>query len=134
MKRVLLAVFASCLMLFNVILIPAASASCNANAGAFEVFPRWYKYLELDANCNVTNFGVDDIPKIGIAIIEILLRVAGFIAFVFTVMAGFKFVLSRGNPNEAAKARQTLIDAIIGIAIASVASVFVAFLGRTLSR
>jgi hypothetical protein len=115
---------------------PAVLAECeSSDAGAFTAFPTWYKYLEFDANCEVESFDIPgDLWKIGLAIIEIVLRVAGLIAVGYTIFGGFKYVMSRGNPQEAAKARQTIIDAIIGIAISSLATVLVGFLGRTLTR
>ena len=139
MKKVLLVLGIIFATTFTPLITPVVRAACdggnaNADSGAFEIFPRWYKYLDLDENCNVTEFNPGDVGLVGIAVLEILLRVAGMVAFFYTVWAGFKYVMSRGNPSEAAKARQTLIDAIIGIAIASVASALVSFLGRTLAR
>ena len=135
MKRLAISIFLSFTTFLHLAAAPIAfAAPCDASAGPFEIFPRWYKYLTLDGECNVTDFQPGDVGLIAIAIIEILLRVAGFVAFIFVTYAGFKYVLSRGNPSEAAKARQTLIDAIIGIIIATSASVLVSFLGRTLSR
>jgi hypothetical protein len=96
-------------------------------------FPTWYKYLELNSNCEVADFKVPgDIWLVAIAVVEILLRVAGLVAFGFTVWGGFKYVMSRGNPSEASKARQTIIDAIIGIAITTIATVLVAYIGKAL--
>lgn len=119
--------------------VPAAAESCaggnpNADAGAFSIFPRWYQYLELDENCNIEDFRAGDVGLVGIAILEILLRLAGLVAFIYIIIAGFKYVLSRGNSSEAAKARQTVIDAAIGLAIAIIAAALVGFIGRTLAR
>ena len=135
--------FASALLMISfcsgfAVLAPAyvsAAGPCD-QASAFDIIPRWYKYLgnELDSNCQFTNFQWNDIWKIGLAVLEILLRIAGIVAFIYIVIGGFRFVLSRGNPQEAVKARQTLIDAIIGMGIAMLATVLVAFIGRTLSK
>jgi hypothetical protein len=115
--------------------LASAAGHCDKSS-AFDIIPRWYKYLDnkLDDKCNFTDFQWGDIWKIALAVLEMLLRVAGLVAFVYTVFGGFKFVLSRGNPQEAAKARQTIIDAIIGMAIALTATVLVAFLGRALTQ
>lgn len=141
LKRVLMSMLLTISLCFNMaILVPAyasAAGRCEKPASAFDLIPRWYKYLDskLDASCNFTeDFKIGDIWKIGLAVVEMLLRLAGIIAFGYTVFGGFKFVLSRGNPQEAAKARQTIIDAIIGMAIAMLATLLVAFVGRTLSR
>jgi hypothetical protein len=113
-----------------------ATGPCRSNGqSAFRLIPTWYQYLdeELDDNCRIVEFAWGSVWKIALAIIEILLRVAGLVAVAFVVWGGFKYVLSRGNSGEAAKARQTIIDALIGIAIATVASALVAFLGRALT-
>jgi hypothetical protein len=121
--------------------IPSVSAAaCDANTGqgSFQLLPTWYKYLEtvtVDNSCQIEKFDVpDDLWKVGLAMVEILLRIAGWVATGYVIVGGFKYVLSKGNPQDAAKARQTIIDAAIGIAIASLATVLVGFIGRTLTR
>ena len=140
-KRLFMGVLLTVSLCFNMVILAPAYASaapgkCDAPSSAFDLIPRWYKYLDdkLDSNCNFTDFQWGDIWKIGLAVVEMLLRLAGMVAFVYTVVGGFRFVLSRGNPQEAAKARQTILDAIIGMVIAMIATVMVAFIGRTLSR
>lgn len=117
---------------------PAFAAGCSAGPGSsfLKFFPTWYEYLDINPDtCEVQSFEVPgDIWKIALAAVAILLRIAGLVAVGYTIFGGFKYVLSRGNPSEAAKARQTIIDAMIGIAIASIATVLVAFLGRTLTQ
>lgn len=118
---------------------PVLAADCGAGDGAsfLEAFPTWHEYLVKDGDCQIDpdqfNFP-GDLWKVALAIVAMLLRLAGLVAVGYTIYGGFKYVLSRGNPSEAAKARQTIIDALIGIAIASIAIVLVAFLGRTITR
>ncbi len=116
--------------------VPVRAACEAADRSVFELIPTWYKYLDLDpATCEFNSFSIPgDIWKIALAGVEIILRIAGLVATGFVIFAGFKYVLSRGNPAEAAKARQTIIDAVIGVAISSIATVLVAFLGRILTR
>ena len=114
----------------------AAGGNCGAGAGSsfFKLIPTWHQYLDKDANCDIDRFNIPgDLWKVGLAAVDIILRIAGVVAFVAIVKAGFAFVLSRGNPSEVAKARQSIIDALIGVAIASVATLLVAFLGNTLT-
>jgi nucleoside recognition membrane protein YjiH len=140
MKKTFIALVASIMgvfLFFTPISVQAAPSAnpCNRATGIFSALPTWYEYLKLDANCSVTDFQVPgDIWKVAIACIEILLRVAGLIAFGVVVYMGFKFVLSRGNPSEAAKARQGIIDAAIGIAISSLATVIISFIARELIK
>lgn len=65
------------------------------------------------------------------AILQIVFGVIGAVALIFVIIAGLQFVTSQGDPQAAAKARQTVIYAIIGLVIALSAEVIVKFvLGR----
>ena len=119
--------------------IPAqAAGSCGAgsNSSFLKLIPTWHEYLDKDpGTCEISHFNIPgDLWKVGLAVVDIVLRFAGLIAMIFIIRAGFAYVLSRGNPTEAAKARQSIIDALIGVAIASIATLLVAFLGRTLTK
>ncbi len=48
-------------------------------------------------------------------IMELAFGALGSIAFIVMVLAGLKFVLSRGNPDGIVKARNTMIYAAIGV-------------------
>lgn len=121
-------------------LVPAtahAGANCSPRGIGGLLLPTWHKYIETSPppECEVLDFKIPgDVWKVGLALVEIILRLAGLVATIYVVYAGFKFVLSRGNPNEAAKARQTVIDAVIGVGIASIATVLIAFLGSRLTQ
>jgi len=57
---------------------------------------------------------VDLINNVGNWIFTILLAIAA----IFLVVAGFMFVTAGGNPENTTKARQMLINALIGVAVA----------------
>ena len=138
--KALLAVMFSVLTLSAVMPAAHALASCPtaSDRSFFTLIPTWYEYLqtdEVDGSCVVSKFDIPgDVWKILLAVVDIILRIAGVVAVVFVIRAGFAYVLSRGNPSEAAKARQMIIDALIGVGIASIATVLVAFLGTVLTR
>jgi uncharacterized membrane protein YccC len=69
---------------------------------------------------------------IGLAAVDILLRVAGLVAVGFLVYAAFNFITSQGNPEDAAIARGTAINALIGLLLAMFAIVMVSFIGKSL--
>lgn len=121
-------------------LVPAtahAGPNCSPSGIGGFLLPTWHKYIETSPppECEVVEFKIPrDVWKVGLALVEIVLRLAGLIATIYVIYAGFKYVLSRGNPNEAAKARQTIIDAVIGVGIASIATVLIAFLGSRLTQ
>lgn len=96
-------------------------------------FPAWYKYIRLDNSCSVVDFRVPgDLVLVGLALVEILLRIAGLAAVFYVIFAGIQYALSQGNPEEAARAQSALINALIGLAVAVIAIAFVVFLGRRL--
>jgi len=124
-----------------------ASAACGQDKKFFGL-PTWYKYLEFEnQNCEIKikeriveydskgrvkkvkdQISFTAIWLILFAVVEIMLRLAGFLAFVFVLMGGFKYVLSQGNPEKTANALQTIKNALIGVIIAIVASQLVSFL------
>ena len=74
---------------------------------------------DTDGKClgtSITTAGglIELIETIGNWIFAALLGVAA----IFLVVAGFMFVTAGGNPEQATKARQMLINALIGVAIA----------------
>lgn len=70
-------------------------------------------------------------PGLGESNIEAILRlafgVAGGIAVLIVTIAGFKYVLSQGNPQETAKAKNTIIYALIGLLVCIFAFSLVSF-------
>ncbi len=68
--------------------------------------------------------------------LQTLLRIVtgtlGAVAFLIIVIAGFKYTLSRGNPDEITKAKETIIYAVAGLLISMAAFSIVTFVvGRT---
>ncbi len=60
--------------------------------------------------------------KNGLTIFFVIL---GAIAFLMMVIGGLNFVLSQGNPDRVARARNTMIYAAVGLAVAASASLIV---------
>ncbi len=143
--------FLATFALFSTSLAPAAlAADCGKNRTFFGI-PTWYKYLSFDENCNIvvktkldenkngkidsneTKASFTDIWLIVIAVIEILLTLAGILAVVFIIISGVKFITSQGEPQKIVEARNALMYAVIGVVITIVATQIVAFIGRSLS-
>jgi ABC-type Fe3+ transport system permease subunit len=106
---------------------------CERN---FLGFPQWYSYLahaHPGDGCAPKLTGINDVWLIGLAVVEILLRVAMLAAIAFTVYAGIKFAASRGNSDKVQSARNTLLDALTGLIIAIIATAVVAYIGRSFS-
>ena len=90
-----------------------------------------------DTSATVQN-GCDTDCSTGLPVVDassanlqtILRNVFGILAVVavlFIVIAALKFITAQGNPQETAKARMTIIYALVGLVIAISAEVIVAF-------
>ncbi len=64
-------------------------------------------------------------------VLELAFGLLGMIAFIVIIIAGLQFVLSRGEPEKAAKARRTIIYAAVGLVIAVSAFTLVQFVTET---
>ncbi len=118
----------------------SAVQGCNPNdyAQPFFGLPPWYKYLdgEVDAlgKC-VPTFNVDRPSDLwGIALVgaDILIRIGGMIAVGFVIYAGFIYMTSNGDPERAKNAKNTIINALVGLVIAVVAAALVSFIGNNI--
>lgn len=96
----------------------------------------WYNYLTLDPNtCDVKNFSIfqsHDISLILLAIVDDLLRLAGLLAVGFVIYGALQFITSQGSPDATARAQGTIVNALVGLAIAMLAVVIVSFIGNQL--
>jgi len=117
-----------------------SQAGCDVDrkATAFFGLPKWYAYLPYTYNantqhCEITVSNLTQYWLIGVAVIEILLRVVGFVAVGYIIYGGIKYVLSQGEPENAKNALHTIINALIGLTIAIIASGLVAFVANRLT-
>lgn len=60
-------------------------------------------------------------------ILRLAFGVAGAAALIIVIIGGFKYVLSQGNPQETAKAKNTILYALIGLVICVTAYSIVTF-------
>jgi ABC-type Fe3+ transport system permease subunit len=94
-------------------------------------FPTWYEYLK--GTCDSpTITSINDVWLIVAAIIEILLRIAGMAAVAFVMYGGFQYLTSQAEPDAVNKARQTIINALVGLAIAILAATLVNFVAGSI--
>jgi len=113
------------------------AASCTPKGGGFLGFPTWYKYLGGVSSPNGAGQANICLPKVGAlsdvwlviaAIVEILLRLAGYAAIFFVIYGGVQYITSQGEPDKASRARTTLLNALIGLVIAISATILVTFI------
>jgi hypothetical protein len=74
-----------------------------------------------------------DVWLIVAAIIEILLRAASIVAVVVVIYGGVEYIISRGEPDKTNKARWTILNAAIGLAISILAAVIVNFIAGSVN-
>ncbi len=108
-----------------------AATACDMEEGSLLGFPTWYRYLPsaLDSNgtCVAQIHGVNDIWLIVLAVINMLLYLASIIAIGIIIWAGVQFILSKGEPDKVKKARDTIWNGLVGLAIAISATAAVTF-------
>lgn len=113
-----------------------SSQYCTKEAGAFLDFPTWYKYLDpqfVGGECKLNVSIPGSLPKILLAVFEILLRIAGILAVVFVVVGGFQYLITTGEPDKAKGARTTIINALVGLVIAMLATAVVNLIGNNIT-
>jgi len=60
-------------------------------------------------------------------ILQIVFGVLAALAVLFIIIGGLRYITSQGNPQETAKARDTIIYALIGLVVAVLAQVIVLY-------
>ncbi|MDB5164945.1 MAG: rane protein of unknown function [Candidatus Saccharibacteria bacterium] len=60
-------------------------------------------------------------------VLQIVFGVLGALAVLMIVIAGLRFITAQGNPQETAKARSTIVYAIVGLLVALMAEAIVSF-------
>lgn len=112
----------------------ASSGAC-ADQTFLGLYP-WYHYLNFSMQngaCQDPNFqflgAKSDILLILLAIVDDLLRIVGLLAVIFVILSGVKYIMSRGEPGEIAKAQSGIINSLAGLAIALISIKFVSYLG-----
>ncbi|HSX17874.1 MAG TPA: hypothetical protein VLE51_00780 [Candidatus Saccharimonadales bacterium] len=111
------------------------AVDCGNKTRFFFFLPTWYKYLNLGPDCTptVSGFNINDFWLIGLAVLDMLVRLAGFVAVISIIIAGIMYITATGEPEKAAAARKRLYNSLIGLAIALIATGLVAFLANTLT-
>lgn len=112
-----------------------AGGVCADQSSGFLDFPTWYKYLSFDPgnDCELTVTIPEDLGKILLAVFEIILRVGGLAAVGFVIYGGIQYILSQGEPDRTKAAKNTILNAIIGVMIAIFSAAIVNLIGNGLT-
>jgi hypothetical protein len=107
-----------------------ATDSCSH----FLSFPTWYEYVHAPGDCSTVSItGINDIWLIVAAVIEIMLRIAAIAAIVFIIYGGFEYLTSQAEPDKTNRAKQTIINALVGLVIAVMAATVINFIAGKIS-
>lgn len=100
------------------VLTPAVSAANGINICSGN---------ENSVYCKNKNTGETQVNGIIKTIVEVLLTAVGAISIIMIVIGGIMFALSSGDAQKAAKARNTVLYAVVGLAVSLFASAIVNF-------
>lgn len=103
---------------------PQTAAAASRCEPSFLGFPPWYRGLT-DDKCNIKSPGSNIQAfalRVSLNILDIVLRLVGFLAVGFVIFGGFKYITSTGSTDGMAKAKSTIMNALIGLGL-SIASV-----------
>lgn len=76
-----------------------------------------------------TGATVNNVPS---TVVTILSIIAGIAAVIMIIISGFKYITSGGDSNGVAAAKNTLVYALVGLAVAALAQVLVHFVLRNI--
>jgi hypothetical protein len=123
-------------MFMNLITIFAQGAGNGCGQGTFFGLKPWYAYLKTNGDCTIRDFKVlggtagSDFVLIALALVDNLLRIAGLVAIGYIIYGGVLYITSQGSPDQTGKAQNTILNALIGLVVAVVATAFVSFIGN----
>src|SRR6266540_1184100 len=122
-----------------------SSFAATCNAGNFFGISPWYKYLvasgrmSVNADTGICELnggfqwqGGGDTVLIAMGVLDILLRVAALVAVGFIIYGSIQYVASDGDPGRTKEAQSTIINALVGLVIALIATATVSFIGRAI--
>ncbi len=86
--------------------------------------------IEFLSSSNVTRF--QTLPQFVYFLIKYAVRLLALLAVVYLIMAGFNYIISKGDSDKAEKAQKAIIYALVGLVVAFSAQLMVAFILKNL--
>ncbi len=114
----------------------AAAPVCTIGNTSFFGFPHWWKYLNVEKDplgkcAPVFNFP-GDTWVVGLAILDMLLRLAGIAAVISIIVAGISYITAAGSSDKITSARKRIVNSIVGLVVVLIAAAAVSFIGNRL--
>ena len=102
-----------------------SSLAAPATVGAIELFDDCTGASSDTALCKAT--GSDDATSLAQQLINVFLLLVGIVSVIMIVLGGFNYVVSNGDANKIAAAKNTILYSVIGLIVAILASAIVNF-------
>lgn len=67
-------------------------------------------------------------------VLQIIFGIIGALAFLFLVIAGFRYIISTGDPQDTEKAKNAVIYALVGVLVAIFAEAIVTWVVHGVSK
>lgn len=116
------------------------TVAAECTNGNILTIPPWYDGLTVEdesGNCVIESPEVKGLSAfiwtIVLNVIEIMLQLVGYIAVAFILYGGFLFLTSGGSAEGAVKARKSILNAVIGLAISVSAVIIVNLVSGAIS-
>lgn len=100
------------------------AADCTSQS----LLPDLYDRLRDSGSCEVVVNELNDVLTLVGNVISILMFIAGAVAIAFIIIGGFTYITSSGDSAGIKKAKETIVNAIVGLVIAMVAFGVVRFI------
>jgi hypothetical protein len=120
-------------MMGSALLFISAPITALAAAGSSDQACQAIQVINPSGACDSKQGSESALTKVIRTVLQLLSLVAGVIAVIMLIVAGFKYITSQGDATGAASARNTLIYAIVGIVIVVFAQMLVKFVLRKAS-
>jgi hypothetical protein len=111
--------------------------ACTVGGGGFFGFPHWWKYLNTQTEvqtgkCVPVFVFPGDTWAVGLAVIDMLLHLAGIVAVVSIIVAGIGYITAGGSPDKITASRKRIVNSLIGLGIVLSAAAVISFIGNQL--
>jgi uncharacterized Tic20 family protein len=137
MKKVFFRISVVIYSFFSLLMVLPGLAFADSCKNSFLGFPSWAEYLSFvpnppSGNCVINTADGNPAILIAMAVLDILIRLSGLVAVFFVAYGGIKLAASQDSPDQVAGAKKTILNAVIGLAIALVSSQIIKFIAQQL--
>ncbi len=105
--------------ILGIFMLSGFSYAANQSSGSKQAACNGLSQLG-GVNCN-SNSGKTVVGNVAQTAVSILAKIVGIVAVIMIIYAGFRYVMAGGDSNAVNSAKNTLIFAIIGLAVAAIA-------------